>query len=69
MNLIMQQATHVMLCVDGRKWSCHFSQPVQKSGCSFRLKKMKVHLIAKKITPGVSWTDFEVIDKWWCVKH
>jgi len=59
----VHQAVSVMLRVDGRKWSCHFSQPVQKSGCNFRLKKTKVHLIAKKKMPGVSWTDFEVLNK------
>ena len=53
----------VFCVVDGRKWSCHFSQPIQKNGCCFRLKKMKVHLMVKKKKSGVSWTNFEVINK------
>ena len=50
------------ICVDGRKWSCQFSQPVQKSGCNFQLRKMKVHLVAKKKMPGIPWTDLEVMN-------
>ena len=57
MQIAAATVWHVQM---NEKWSYRFSQPVQKNGCKFRLKKTKVHLTAKKKMPGVSWTDFEV---------
>src|SRR6218665_559914 len=50
----------ILSFVDGRKWSCCFNQLVDKSCCRFQIKKLKIHLVAKKLLPDVHWPTYEV---------
>lgn len=57
----MDVVTYLLLfVVDGRKWSCCFNQLVDKSSCRFQIKKLKIHLIAKKELHDVHWQSYEV---------